>query len=93
MRILVYGETISASMDKMEEILKQKKDEIHEINKTSYSIEAIMKDGTLYKTVVANDYARGYKWNYAYIDRNIRIGIFMDIILPSQHREGSFEYY
>lgn len=93
MRVLVYGATIKTSMDKMEEILKQKENEIHKVQKTTLFIEATMKDGTLYKTVVANDYARGYKWNYAYIDRNISIGTFTDIILPSQHVGGSFEYY
>ena len=94
-RIIVYGKTIKKSQCKLEDILNRiPYNEVKTVKKGRNDMEVILKNGDIYTVASGNESAKGFKWNYAYIDREISMDIFNNIILPSGHLlNGNYEYY
>jgi len=73
--IIVYGSTIEKSFNKLQELLDNMDlKDIRKATKTSpntgiFTIE--LNNGDYYKAIIASDNARGYRWQYAYIDKDI----------------------
>jgi len=73
--IIVYGSTIEKSFNKLQELLdNMNSKDIVKVTKTSldtgiFTIE--LNNGDYYKVIRASDNARGYRWQYAYIDKDI----------------------
>jgi len=72
---IVYGSTVERSFNKLQELLdNMNPKDIRKVTKTSpntgiFNIE--LNNGDYYKATRASDNARGYRWQYAYIDRDI----------------------
>ena len=84
-QILIYGSTIEIANNKLDKIAKTIKDEnIYKYFKSSILGNSIeLTDGCLFKSIALNHNIRGYKWQYAYIDKNIDNKILEDVILAS----------
>ncbi|MDD4188271.1 MAG: hypothetical protein PHX04_05920 [Bacilli bacterium] len=73
--IIVYGSTTEKAFNKLQELIdNMNQEDIKKVTKTSlntgiFTIE--LKSGDCYKAVRASDNARGYRWQYAYIDKDI----------------------
>lgn len=83
-RILVYGSTKEIANYKLEELLSNMKyGDVLNIMKSCNQFVVTLKNGDVYKSVAANDTARGHKWQYAYIDGNISAEALDCVVLPS----------
>jgi len=73
--IIVYGSTVERAFNKLQESLdNMNPKDIRKVTKTSpntgiFTIE--LNNGDCYKAIRASDNARGYRWQYAYIDKDI----------------------
>lgn len=73
--IIIYGSTMERAFNKLQELLdSMNQEDINKVIKTSpntgiFTIE--LNNGDYYKAIRASDNARGYRWQYAYIDKDI----------------------
>jgi len=73
--IIVYGSTVERAFNKLQELLdNMNPKDIRKVIKTSpntgiYTVE--LNNGDYYQAIRVSDNARGYRWQYAYIDKNI----------------------
>ena len=82
--IIVYGTTIKRAFAKMEEILDGLKySEIQQVRRSSNEFSIYLYNGDRYLARGGYESARGYKWNYAYIDIDISGEIIDNVILPA----------
>jgi len=96
--IIVYGSTKEKAFNKLQELLDNiNQEDIHKVIKTSpntgiFTIE--LKNGDYYKAISANDNARGYRWQYAYIDRNIsKVSLDHVVFCKFIPEYGTEDYY
>jgi len=74
-KIIVYGSTIERAFNKLQELLDHMNlKDIRKVTKTSpntgiFTVE--LKNGDYYIALKACDNVRGYRWQYAYIDKDI----------------------
>lgn len=94
-RIIVYG-AIQTEANRFLQKLKTKfiKDNILKESYSKYVPSNItLTNGDVYISVGANESSRGQKWDYAYIDEKIPLGVFHNVILPSGLSNSDYEFY
>lgn len=83
--IIVYGKTIDRAINQLERILHEPKHgEVHKVKKGRNSRIVELKNGDVYRAVLASEGARGYRWHYAYIDSLIDSDIVNQVIYFSR---------
>lgn len=93
-RIIIYGSTIERANEKFDELVKLVQEEdIVELSRSRFTQCLKLRNGSTYQTVASGSSARGYRWDDAYIDRDIKIGEFIDIILPTGKEGSRYEYF
>ena len=81
--ILVVGSTVRRANSKLEEIYNTlNKDEIKSYWKSENGSNIIMLDGTQYKVFGFNEYTRGIRWDFAYIDKSLSLDLLNTIVFP-----------
>lgn len=91
---IIYGSTMKRASEKFDELVKFiKEEDIAELRRSRFTQWLKLKDGSIYKTVVSNSNARGYRWNYAYVDRDIKVGDFIEVILPAGKEGSAYEFF
>ena len=91
-RCVVFGRTYKRAEYKLHEILGS----IDPSEVTQYSRHMFtLKNGDVYRAVGMNDSSRGYKPDCVFVDQEIRLDIFHNIILPciSHKAEPEIKYY
>ena len=92
MKIIVYGSTKEKAYDKLDELLSNiKYGDIEKVVKSKYEYTVILKNGCMYRAILASDSARGYKWQYAVIDKLIDKAMVDMVILPSFVKTDIFD--
>lgn len=93
MNIIVYGSTKQIAYDRLDKLLgNMRYKEIERVIKNQYEYTVVLKNGDIYKALMASDNARGYKWQYAVIDKTIDKKIIDNVILPSFVKTDIFEF-
>lgn len=99
-RVIVYGSTRARAYEKLEQITKNKMkyggvkgEEVRFVHRSEYWFTVELMNGTQYRASLANDGARGYGWDYAFIDNMVSISKLEQIILPSGLPGSKYEYY
>ena len=92
--VIIFGLTLEVANNKLEKLHQLLGKNLIQIYKKSenYSV-IILSDGTIYRAIKVGDSSRGYRWNYAYIDRNISEDILNTIILPTGVGKYGAEFY
>ena len=72
--VLIYGSTVERAFNKLQELIdNMNPNDIKRIKKSPscgiYTVE--LHNGDYYKAIKASDNARGYRWQYTYIDTDI----------------------
>lgn len=93
MNIIVYGSTKQVAYDKLDELLSNTKyGYIERVIKSKHEYTVVLKNGDIYKALMASDNIRGYKWQYAIIDKSIDKKIINTLILPNFVKTDIFEF-
>ena len=97
---LIYGATKERAFSKLQSILDRfQYDDVHRVMKSRNEFIVELKNGDVYKAIVARDYVRGFKWDYAIIDNDIEPSVRDNIIFPSfkmniyDSIENHYSYY
>lgn len=82
MRVLVISDTIESAIEKLKEVV-----EVYENNKgewkTSYRAKEFEADnGNFYKTILANESAKGHRAEKIYVSKNVSKEILDVICIP-----------
>ena len=93
MQVVIFGSTKERAFNKWQDILNNMR--FGDVDKVMYDWGVfVLTNGDVYKAVTGNDGARGYRCDYAYIDRFISVDIMNKVIIPCLKQEnGSFEFY
>ena len=95
LKIIVYSSTRDRAYNKLQDLLDNMKyGEVNRVNKNSFNFTVELKNGDLYIALLTFEGAKGYKWDYAYIDYLIDRKILYDIIFPAclyDRYEGELE--
>jgi hypothetical protein len=89
---IIFGRTYKRAEYKLNEIFKSfDPNEILQRSRNMFSL----KNGDVYKAVGTNDSSRGYKPDCVFVDQEISLDIFHNIILPciSHKAESEIKYY
>jgi hypothetical protein len=83
--IIVYGKDFKTASNKLDAIFETviDKSTIVAKHKCKYDYAILLRNGDRYTALQVSDSTRGYKWQYAYIDRNIDRDVLNDIIFSS----------
>lgn len=83
--IIVYGSTIEKAFNKLQELLDEmKKENIKEVKKLSvkngqFTIK--LYNGDYYQAIRVSDNARGFRWQYAYVDKDTDEELLNNVVL------------
>jgi len=97
--IIVYGSTQEKAFNKLQELLNTMKEEdINKVRKSTsksngdFTVE--LKNGDYYKAMKASNNTRAYKWQYAYIDKDIsQESLDLFVLFSFIPEYGTEDYY
>jgi hypothetical protein len=92
-QVVIFGSTKERAFNKWQDILNNMR--FGDVDKVSMADGVfVLTNGDVYKAVTGNDGARGYRCDYAYIDRFMSVDIMDKVIIPCLKQEnGSFEFF
>lgn len=80
--IIVFGTTKEKAFNKLQELLDHmKQEDIKQIRKSKDTFSIITNNDDYYRAIGASDNARMYRWQYAYIDKDIDEETFESVVL------------
>lgn len=82
--IIIYGSTKFWAVGKLETLLIDKRcGNVKQVKRSVANLEVESFNGVYYKAVCVDDDAKGLRWQYAYIDRDIEKETLNNIIFPN----------
>lgn len=83
-QIIIYGATKERAFEKLQDLLDNMKyGDIQKVRKGQYDFIVDLKNGDRYIAIRTSNNGRGYKWQYAYIDRLILEELLNNLVFPN----------
>jgi len=81
--IIVYGSTKERAYEQLQSMLDNMRyGDVKQVKKSRNEFTIELYSGDRYRALIATDNARGYRWQYAFIDRLISKEMLNNIVIP-----------